>query len=184
MTKRTYSGRVVFPHTLCTMVLPLTVPTCMAKPLTRLFLVVVLLGGFAQSAHAQHNERAEVAPEDSLLTVTLPPELDRVLRDYEQGWRVQDADRLANLFTPDGFILRPRQPPVRGREAIAEAYRNSGGPLHLRALAYAQSDSLAYIIGGFRFSPEGPDLGKFILTLRRMFDGRWYITADMDNQSI
>ena len=149
----------------------------------RLSLVVVLLGGFAQSARAQQNEQADVAPEDSLLTVTLPPELDRVLRDYEQGWRGRDADVLAALFTPDGFILRPGHPPVRGRKAIAQAYRNAGGPLHLRALSYAHSDSVAYIIGGYGASLERPDFGKFILTLRQMSDGRWYITADMDNQN-
>ena len=151
--------------------------------MTRLFLIVVLLGGFAQSTQAQQNEQAEAARGDSLLTVTLPPELDRVLRDYEDGWRTHNADRLASLFTPDGFILRPGHAPVRGRAAIAEAYRNSGGPLHLRALDYAQSDSVAYIIGGYRSSPERPDSGKFILTLRRMADDRWYITADMDNHN-
>ena len=153
------------------------------KPMIRIFLVFVLLVGFAESVCAQQNERADVAPGDSLFTVTLPPELDRVLRDYERGWRAHNADLLAALFTPDGFILRPGHPPVRGRAAIAEAYRNSGGSLHLRALAYAQSDSVAYVIGGYRSSLERPDSGKFILTLRRMSDGRWYITADMDNHN-
>ncbi|MGI9174910.1 MAG: YybH family protein, partial [Rhodothermales bacterium] len=52
------------------------------------------------------------ATPDSLTSITLPPELDRVLRDYEQGWRDRDADALAALFTPDGFVLRAGHPPV------------------------------------------------------------------------
>ncbi|MGI9174042.1 MAG: YybH family protein, partial [Rhodothermales bacterium] len=113
----------------------------------------------------------------------LPPELDRVLRDYEQGWRDRDADALAALFTPDGFVLRAGHPPVRGRTAIAEAYQGSGGPLHLHAFAFAEADSVAYIIGGYRAAPARPDAGKFILTLRRGPDGQWLIAADMDNQN-
>lgn len=112
--------------------------------------------------------------------VELPTELAAVLRGYEQGWRARDADALAALFAEDGFILRPNRPPVRGREAIREAYSGSGGPLVLRAYAYEVSDSIGYIIGGFATEEGGPDVGKFILTLRRE-SGRWLITADMDN---
>lgn len=149
----------------------------------RLVLVVVLLLGFTRSVLARQNEPPGGAASDSLTSIPLPAELDRVLRDYERGWRGYDAEALAALFTPDGFILRPGHPPVRGREAIAEAYRNAGGPLHLRAFSYTRADSVAYIIGGYRSAPERPDAGKFILTLRRMPDGRWYITADMDNSN-
>ncbi|NNE34150.1 MAG: DUF4440 domain-containing protein, partial [Rhodothermales bacterium] len=38
--------------------------------------------------------------------MTLPPELDRVLRDYEQAWRSSDEVVLAKLFAHDGFVLR------------------------------------------------------------------------------
>lgn len=123
--------------------------------------------------------------EDSIppLSISLPPEIDRVLRDYEQGWRNFDAETLAALFTPDGFILRPGHPPVRGRSAIAEAYRNSGGALYLRAMSFAQADSAGYIIGAYSHVQFGADAGKFILTLRLMSDKKWYITADMDNSN-
>ncbi len=113
--------------------------------------------------------------------VDLPPELDRVLRDYEKGWRANDEKALAGLFTTDGFILRPRHQPVRGRQQITEAYRSSGGPLHLHAFAYEVADSVGYIIGGFKTSPDQPDAGKFILALRKGDDGQWMIAADMDN---
>ena len=111
----------------------------------------------------------------------LPDALDRVLRDYERGWRARDAAALAALFTEDGFVLQNGKPPVRGREAIREAYANSGGPLFLRALAYSADGVTGYIIGAYRAEERGPDAGKFILALRQMPGGRWMIAADMDN---
>jgi ketosteroid isomerase-like protein len=117
-----------------------------------------------------------------LPAVALPPELDRVLRDYEQGWRLGDAAALAALFAEDGFVLQGGRPPVRGRAAIRAAYTGqAGGPLRLRALAYAAADTVGYIVGGFRYGDATVDGGKFTLTLRRAPGGRWLIFSDMDN---
>jgi len=127
---------------------------------------------------------AQVTPDRTPLpSVTLPPELDRVLRDYERQWQARDAAALAALFLPDGFVLQSGRPPVRGRAAIAEAYRGSGGPLVLRALAYAVADTVGYIIGGYAAASGQEDGGKFILALRRERDGPWRIAADMDNSN-
>lgn len=124
------------------------------------------------SLHAQDTE-----PEH----IELPDELDRVLRDYEEGWQNRDASALAALFTLDGFILRPGHPPVRGRDNIEAAYSSSGGPLALYAYDYATEDSTGYIIGGYSGAVGSPSSGKYILTLQLAADGRWMITADMDN---
>ncbi len=121
------------------------------------------------------------APAAAAPSVTLPAELDRVLRDYERGWVARDARALAELFSHDGFVLRMGSPPVRGRAAIEEAYRGAGGPLHLRALAFESDGSVGYVIGGFSSAAGRPDDGKFVLTLRKSPAGRWEITADIDN---
>ena len=113
-------------------------------------------------------------------SITLPAGLDRVLRDYEDGWQGRDAEKLASLFTEDGFILRPGHSPVRGRANIQQAYANSGGPLYLRALEYDTNGSTGYIIGEYSRSEFLPASGKYILTLREE-SGQWMITADMDN---
>ncbi|HEV8657150.1 MAG TPA: nuclear transport factor 2 family protein [Thermoanaerobaculia bacterium] len=118
-----------------------------------------------------------------LPSVKLSPDLDRVLRDYESAWRGHDPDALAALFAEDGFVLSDTKPPVRGRTAIREAYARAGGQLALRALAYETEGPVGYIIGAFGRTEDGPDAGKFILALRRAKDGRWMITADMDNSS-
>jgi ketosteroid isomerase-like protein len=118
-----------------------------------------------------------------LPSVDLPPALDRVLRDYERAWRARDPAALAALFAEDGFVLANGRPPVRGRAAIRDAYQDSGGPLALRALAYATEGPVGYIIGAYGPQAGEKDAGKFVLTLRREKDGRWSIAADMDNAS-
>lgn len=113
--------------------------------------------------------------------VELPPALDAVLRAYEDGWKRRDSGALADLFTVDGFVLRPGHQPARGRSAIMKAYGKSGGPLVLRAYDFGADGSLGYIIGGFARLPEDPDIGKYVLVLKKSEDGRWLIAADMDN---
>jgi ketosteroid isomerase-like protein len=124
----------------------------------------------------------KAATTPDLPSITLPPELDRVLRDYEKAWVAGDTAALAALFSADGFALPNGQMPAGGADAIRAAYqRNAGSPLSLRALHYAQSGDMAYIIGGFGSAAGKPDFGKFVLVLRRGQDGRWRIAADMDN---
>jgi ketosteroid isomerase-like protein len=120
-------------------------------------------------------------PAHSQPNVELPPALARVLTDYETAWSARDANGLAALFAEDGFVLPSGHPPVRGRAAIEKHYTGSGGPLSLRALAFATEGPIGYIIGGFARQKGQPDDGKFTLTLRRSPDGRWLIFSDMDN---
>jgi hypothetical protein len=122
------------------------------------------------------------SPSPELPSVTLPTELDRVLRDYERAWRGADATALAALFSVDGFVLQNGRAPVRGRDAIGRAYSGqAGGPLRLRALAYAASDTAGYIIGAYGYGETPGDMGKFTLTLRRARGAKWEIFSDMDN---
>lgn len=117
----------------------------------------------------------------ALPSVALPAELARVLTGYEAAWRARDAAALAALFDPDGFVFSNGSPPVRGRAAIEAHYEGAGGPLYLRAFAYAAEGKIAYILGGFTHQAGQPDDGKYTLTLRRAADGRWLIASDMDN---
>lgn len=119
--------------------------------------------------------------EARLSSVQLPPELDRVLRDYERAWQARDAAGLAALFTDDGMVLGNGRPPAWGRTAVREAYAGSGGPLSLRALAFAADDTVGYVVGAFAERADQPDAGKFVLALRRTPGGPWRIAADIDN---
>jgi ketosteroid isomerase-like protein len=124
---------------------------------------------------------AAFAAEPAPASVALPPELTRVLRDYETAWRAHDAAGLARLFAEDGFVLSSGQAPVRGRAAIEKHYAGSGGNLSLRAFAYATDGRVGYILGGYAWDGATADKGKFTLTLVRGDDGRWLIFSDMDN---
>ena len=119
--------------------------------------------------------------QESPATVRLPPELARILTDYETAWRAGDGAALAELFVEDGFVLPNGAPPVSGRAAIRRYYGGPGGPLVLRAFASATEGSTGYILGGFSRREWEPDVGKFTLTLRKGADGRWRIVSDMDN---
>lgn len=120
-------------------------------------------------------------PATPLPSVSLPAPLARVLTDYETAWQNKDERALAALFTEDGFVLSGGTPPVRGRAAIERHYADQGGPLALRALAFATEGNLGHIIGAYARGRGEPDVGKFTLTLRRQADGRWLIASDMDN---
>jgi hypothetical protein len=72
-------------------------------------------------------------------------------------------------------------PPVHGRAAIQQHYARAGGALSLRALAFATSGDVGYIIGAFATAKGAPDAGKFTLTLKKDAGGRWLIMSDMDN---
>lgn len=122
----------------------------------------------------------EPGPQE-LPSVELPASLQRVLTDYEIAWRNEDAEALASLFTEDGFVLSPGSPPIRGRDAIRRHYAGRGGPLALRALAFAVEGAVGYIVGGYAREEGEPDIGKFTLTLSRDSGGRWWIVSDMDN---
>ena len=128
------------------------------------------------------------APQNSRLmrstqqpSVLLPPELARVLTDYEKLWLHRDSAALALLFTEDGFVLPSGSPMIRGRAAIERYYNGPGAPLSLRAVAFATEGNVGYVIGAFAARPDAPDRGKFTLTLRRDPSGRWLIVSDMDN---
>lgn len=144
-----------------------------ALGLTTLFAVVVP-GKYRTRAEAAM--QAQVPP--PLPSVNLPPELDRVLRDYERHWKASNGQALSELFTPDGFINRGGW--IRGQEAIRQAYSSSGGDLRLRALGFAAGDTVGYIVGGYRYGESTNDGGKFILALRRAPRGDWKIAADLD----
>ena len=113
----------------------------------------------------------------------LPPELDRVLSDYEKAWQAHDAGALAELFAEDGFVMASGRTPVRGRAAIRAAYATAGGQLSLRALAFSTVGDCGYILGAFGRQHGSPDTGEFVLALKRGDGGRWLIMADMDNSS-
>jgi ketosteroid isomerase-like protein len=150
--------------------------------MNRFFFAVAVLGLTLATGPLLGQNVAEPAAATQLADVVLPPELDRVLRDYETAWRAGDAAALASLFAEDGFVLQSNRPPIRGRLAIQTAYAGQGGGLlQLRALAFAAEGTTGYIIGAYGYDNKREDIGKFTLTLSRAPGEPWKIFSDMDN---
>ena len=150
--------------------------------MSRPFLAAVVVGLLlvARPVLAQESSAATQPP--APVSIALPPDLDRVLRDYERAWGAGEAAALAALFAEDGFVLQSNRPPIRGRPAIQAAYAGQGGAaLRLRALAFSAEETTGYIIGAYRYDEVPGDMGKFTLTLRREPGGPWLIFSDMDN---
>lgn len=149
-------------------------------PMNAAFLTLVLL---SQSPPAAPTPAA--APASSACpqaSVSLPPPLDRVLRDYETAWSAGDERALAGLFAEDGFVMPMGGLPVRGRAAIEAEYAKAGGaPLALRAIAFATEGATGFILGCYAPKANEPDQGKFTLTIKKEASGRWLIFSDMDN---
>jgi ketosteroid isomerase-like protein len=154
------------------------------KHMSRSILAVTVLGLMlvAEPLHAQSLPSPAMSAE--LPETALPPDLDRVLRDYERAWRAGDAKSIASLFTEDGVLLQNHRPPIRGRGAIQAIYEGErGGPLRLRALAFAAGDTIGYIVGGYRYGDALQDMGKFTITLQRAPGKPWLISSDMDSMN-
>lgn len=128
-------------------------------------------------------DKQVAATESGEASVTLPPELARVLTDYESAWKAGNAAALASLFAEDGYVLAEGRGPAKGRAAIQKLYTHAGSPLSLRAFSYLMHGDVGYIIGGYGMEREKPDEGKFTLTLRKGSDGRWLIVSDMDSSN-
>lgn len=134
---------------------------------------------FCAALAASFNAAAQTPP-----SVTLPPDIERVLKDYEKAWSANDAPALAGLFLPNGMALPSGQLPARGTDAIRKAYSHGGAmPTTLRAVDYGVSGDMAYIVGGYAPAGAQTDMGKFVLVLRRV-DGRWLIAADIENANM
>ena len=80
--------------------------------------ILVLLTGLTLAApiSAQQTPPTATTAAEALPSVSLPPELDRVLRDYERAWRGNDIPALVALFTDDGFVLQPGKAPASQQE--------------------------------------------------------------------
>lgn len=128
---------------------------------------------------ACHGPRCERCHEHA--SDDLPPEIARVLADYERAWAAGDEDALAALFTVDGYVLSNQAEPVRGRAAIRSAYEDAGGPLALTALHAEIDERLAYVVGVYAAERGAQPRGKFVLVLERGHRGDWLIAADIDN---
>src|SRR5229473_5387891 len=105
-------------------------------------LLLALFIAWVAFPSASPPERSLGSVDDAPDSVSLPPDLARVLGDYEVAWRHGDGAALAALFTEDGFVLPNGAPAVGGRDEIRRYYKGPGGKLVLHAFAYETNGSV------------------------------------------
>jgi|SoiMethySBSTD1v2_1073268.scaffolds.fasta_scaffold18130_3 uncharacterized protein (TIGR02246 family) len=120
-------------------------------------------------------------------------EIDRTRNDYVEAWKAGDVGRISGLYTDDGVVMYPDQPPVVGRPAISEFFKGFFSEFDALDFQLASSeivvtDDWAFDRGTYRWkakpkkggAPRDDD-GKYLVILRRESDGRWRVARDMDN---
>ena len=109
--------------------------------------------------------------------VTLPPELDGLLRARE---KVSGAPPVGDVFAEDALILEFQEGRWwKGHERINRFINNWPPDVRLIPRAYAINGSAGYIAGGVRVGASEADNLNFLLGLRKRADGRWQIASEM-----
>ncbi|HUG99107.1 MAG TPA: nuclear transport factor 2 family protein [Gammaproteobacteria bacterium] len=135
-------------------------------------IIVTVAGGCA------HRAPAPAAPDAA--------RLEQRQSDFLEALTAKDPDQVAAHFAEDAVIHIANLPPIQGREAIRQLYRNIFR--FLRASSYtpevlrlAGSGDMAYSAGGVTTAFDGEQglaeyPGKYLLIWERR-DGDWSIVA-------
>jgi len=117
--------------------------------------------------------------------------ISEAYRAFEEAFYKGDAEALSRIYTDDAEWLVPDAPAIRGRAAIAQAWKNvigsGGNRVRVEVREVEQSGEWAYDVGGFELSaPDGTvlSIGKYIVIWKRQADGDWKTYRDIFNWDI
>ena len=118
---------------------------------------------------------------------------EQAIRELVANWlratTAGDLPRLLSLISEDVVFLSPGQPPLRGKEAFAAAFRAASRQLRISAVSEIQEvrveGDLAYCWNHFivtatplNGSPPQRRSGHALAILRRTRQGTWVLTRD------
>ncbi len=119
---------------------------------------------------------ALVPPEPSLATISLPPDLDQLLRRRE---KVSGAPPTGDLFTEDAIIQELQDGRWKlGREKIDLFLGFMDRDLHYVPSAYAAEGRAGWIAGTVRQGKSTDETLNFVLGLRKT-NGAWQIASEI-----
>lgn len=116
---------------------------------------------------------------ERLPVVSLPADIDSVLRSFERNWQAPDNKMaLAAQFTASG-LFQYADDWLRGASAIRMMLLGSGGALRFRAQAFGSEGRMAHVSGMYGFYRDSTwiDQGRFLFVLHRPRQGAWLIEA-------
>lgn len=110
---------------------------------------------------------------------------------FEDAYYRGDAETIAQAYTEDAELLVPGAPAVKGRQAIAQAWKKiigaGGNRLDIRTIEVQEAGDWAYEVGRFTAkAPEGKVLsvGKYIVIWKRQDGGEWKTYRDIFNLDV
>ena len=109
-----------------------------------------------------------------------------IYRAFEEAFHRGDADGISLIYTEDAEMFAPQAPVVRGRDAIAEAWRGivgaGGRYVRVETVEVQECGGWAYEVGRFETSaPDGAVLnsGKYIVIWKQLANGEWKTHRDI-----
>lgn len=110
---------------------------------------------------------------------------------FEEAFYRGDADAMSRIYTEDAEWLVPQAPIIKGRAAIAQAWKqivgSGGNTVRVQIREIEASEDWAYDVGMFTASsPDGSILhsGKYIVIWKRQPTGEWKTHRDIFNWEI
>ena len=115
---------------------------------------------------------------EQIVEVDLPPDLNALLEQFENGWRTRNAAGVAALFTADG-VMQIGRDWQRSPSGIHLSLLGRGANVRFHPQAFDRDTTLAYIAGSYGGNSEPPpgDRGRFMFALRRSSGGPWRLSA-------
>ena len=119
--------------------------------------------------------------------------INKTRDEYVSAWKAANAERLADLYTTDAFVLYPNQPALAGRSAILAYFKSffaefAQEDFELMSAEIEVVGPWAFDRGIYRWRamPRAggeaiADYGKYLVILQRQPDGSWKVARDMDN---
>ena len=95
---------------------------------------------------------------------------DRLVAAYIGATEAGDAEAIARLFTEDALLLTAGHPPISGRQAIQDNYKESMGDgykLTINVQSFQDQGDIAYVAGTYE-TENGT--GNFLDVLQRQSD--------------
>jgi uncharacterized protein (TIGR02246 family) len=105
---------------------------------------------------------------------------------FQKAFHTGDADTIALMYTEDAELFVPETSTIKGREAIAQAWKaivgSGGNSVRVEIGEVQESGDWAYEIG--RFTASAPDgivlnAGKYIVIWKRQATGEWKTHRDI-----
>jgi len=121
------------------------------------------------------------------------------IRELDAQWSKaasrNDLAATVSFYTDDAYLLPPNAPMAIGEKAIRESWAELLRPgvstsWTITKIEVAQSGDLAYLIGAYKVTVQGPqgqqveDRGKIMEIWKKQVDGKWKVVADTYNSDM